>query len=193
MAPPIYYPYDYHIAIILITAPVDLYGTNPQTSGSSPEPLGSLEDQQRQINDGIQVAKKRVKEQGLFKARFWANSCELETVLLQRAETERKISLRDFEGTASEWNKPTKHNLYSRKSKPKRPLCSYTKPGQTSCSLQKRTRGSVLCDGMHGQGDVSDRLENACEHGPDGGLQQPVCDESVLVVADLPHKPDPRY
>lgn len=59
MAPPIYYPYDYHIAIILITAPVDLYGTNPQTSGSSPEPLGSLEDQQRQINDGIRVAKKK--------------------------------------------------------------------------------------------------------------------------------------
>lgn len=77
-------------------------------AAQSPEPPGSLEEQQRQINDGIRVAKKRVKGHGSFNAQFWANSCELETLLLQRAETDRKISLRDFEGTASEWEQTDK-------------------------------------------------------------------------------------
>lgn len=72
-------------------------------AAQSAESLKSLEDQQRRINNSIRVARKRVKGQGSFNTRFWVKSCELEALLLERAETERKISLRDFKGTASEW------------------------------------------------------------------------------------------
>ncbi|KAL4778506.1 hypothetical protein BJX76DRAFT_352568 [Aspergillus varians] len=72
-------------------------------AAESPDLVQPLEDEQRRLNDGIRVAKKRVKGQGSFNARFWANSQELEKLKLQRTETSRKISLRDFKGTPSEW------------------------------------------------------------------------------------------
>lgn len=69
------------------------------------EKPGSLEAQQRWINERIRIKKRRIKTQGTFNASFWAASHEVESLILQRAEVDRKISLRDFKGTPSEWEK----------------------------------------------------------------------------------------
>ncbi|KAL2819092.1 hypothetical protein BDW59DRAFT_181768 [Aspergillus cavernicola] len=71
----------------------------------SPEPL---EQEQRRLNDEIRVTKRRAKGHGSFNAQFWANSQELEILRLQRTETDRKISLRNFPGTPSEWEQTEK-------------------------------------------------------------------------------------
>ncbi|KAL3457609.1 hypothetical protein BJX64DRAFT_295846 [Aspergillus heterothallicus] len=69
-------------------------------AAESPDPL---QDESRGINDEIRVSKKRMTGKCSFNADFWAASHEVERLLLARAEINRKVSLRDFEGTQTEW------------------------------------------------------------------------------------------
>lgn len=61
-----------------------------------------LEQQQRNIEDSLQVAQKKLEAQGSFNAQFWTQAAEVEDIILQRHQIESKISLRDFEGTEAE-------------------------------------------------------------------------------------------
>ncbi|KAL4787718.1 hypothetical protein BJX76DRAFT_369006 [Aspergillus varians] len=116
-------------------------------AAESPEPLGPLEEQQRRINEGIRVAKKRVKGQGSFNTRFWASSCELESLRLQRAETDRKLSLRDFEGLSSEWEQTdSAQSIFQQIKAQKTTIQLYQKRADEMDSTQKGRKKRTLRD-----------------------------------------------
>lgn len=62
-----------------------------------------LEEESREIEDSIRVAKKRAKPQGSFNTEFWTNATRVEELMIQRQEVNRKISLRDFPGSEAQW------------------------------------------------------------------------------------------
>jgi hypothetical protein len=62
-----------------------------------------MEDESREVNDSIRVAKKRLRPQGSFNAQFWSQAAEVENLLIQRTEIDRKVSLGDFDGLEAEW------------------------------------------------------------------------------------------
>ncbi|RAQ50236.1 hypothetical protein AFGD_011576 [Aspergillus flavus] len=62
-----------------------------------------LEEERNDLEDRIKVHKKRLKAQGSFNAKFWAQSEHVANLVLQKADVDRKISLRDFSGPEAEW------------------------------------------------------------------------------------------
>ncbi|RWQ91615.1 hypothetical protein C8Q69DRAFT_122967 [Paecilomyces variotii] len=61
------------------------------------------ESHEKGLDDMLRVAKKTLRPQGSFNAEFWAETAEFNNIMIQRAETERNISLQDFKGPRSEW------------------------------------------------------------------------------------------
>ena len=62
-----------------------------------------LEGERVDLQQCITVNKKRLKAQGSFNAKFWAQSEYVANLILQKAEVDRKISLRDFSGPEADW------------------------------------------------------------------------------------------
>ncbi|KAB8264844.1 hypothetical protein BDV32DRAFT_144879 [Aspergillus pseudonomiae] len=64
-----------------------------------------LESQRADLQGLINMNRKKLKAQGSFNATFWAQSEYVANLVLRKAEVERKISLRDFTGPQSDWEK----------------------------------------------------------------------------------------
>lgn len=62
-----------------------------------------LQNQNRELQDQLQVAKKRAKAQGSFSSAYWDHSVQVSDILLKKLKVRREISLSEFEGPEADW------------------------------------------------------------------------------------------
>lgn len=71
----------------------------------------SLDERYKKLSDELVVVKRRHLARGLFYDPFWDRDFEVERIELKRLRLKRLISLRDFPGEESEWEKTTEAQI----------------------------------------------------------------------------------
>ncbi|KAJ5694898.1 hypothetical protein N7536_005310 [Penicillium majusculum] len=67
----------------------------------------SLDERYKKLSNELVLVKRRHRDRGPFHDPFWNRDFEVERIELKKLRLKRLISLRDFPGKVSEWEKTT--------------------------------------------------------------------------------------